>query len=312
EIGMNHAGEITPLARLVRPHVAIVTTVTAAHLEAFKDVSEIAEAKAEIFAGLEPDGIAILNRDNDQTDLLSDRAWAAGARIVFFGRDERADARLQKSVIGETCCCITASIAGQEVAYKIGAPGEHMVDNSLAVLATVAEVGTDLAIAALALAEFRAPKGRGERHMLKAGDGRIMLIDESYNANPASMRAAIAVLRDSAVEKPGRRIAVLGDMLELGERSDDLHRGLAAPLEDAAIDRVFLVGEHMKTLWEALPPALRGAYGKDSKELQPIVLREVHSGDTVMIKGSLGSRMGLLVEALTARYPTAPGTAGSV
>ncbi len=310
EVGMNHAGEITPLARLVRPHIAIVTTVAAAHLEAFRDISEIAEAKAEIFLGLEPGGTAILNRDNGQTDLLVDRARAVGARLVFFGRDARADARLEKSIIRDDCSCITASIAGHEVACKIGAPGEHLVDNGLAVLAAAAEAGADLAIAALALAEFEAPKGRGERITLKAGDGRIMLIDESYNANPASMRAAIALLRDSAVEKGGRRIAVLGDMLELGDDSAALHSGLAEALDAAAIDRVFLAGEMMKALWEALPPALRGAYENDSEALKPIVLGEVRPGDAVMIKGSLGSRMGLLVDALTTRYATAPASAG--
>ena len=307
EIGMNAPGEITPLARLVRPHAAIVTTVEAAHLEAFRDLADIAGAKAEIFSGVEPGGVAIVNRDNEQAELLAARARACGARVVFFGRGDGAQVRLRKSVTGADCSCNTALVNGREVAYKIGAPGEHLVDNSLAVLAAVDAFGDDLALAALALAEFHAPQGRGARLALRAGDGAITLIDESYNANPASMRAAIALLRDAETGRGGRRIAVLGDMLELGVRGEELHRALAEPLRLAGVDRVYLVGELMKCLWQDLPADIRGAHSDVSADLASCLVDGVRAGDVIMIKGSLGSRMKVLVDALRARYPVRGG-----
>src|SRR5690606_14100567 len=217
EIGMNHAGEIDPLTRMVRPHAAIVTTVEPVHLEHFKSVKAIARAKGEIFLGLEADGVAIINRDNPHYAALAKMARAAGAaRIIGFGEHARAEARLEKMKLKQDCSCVSAVILGEPVSYRLGAPGRHVVQNSLAVLAAVAVLGGDLAKAALALGEMAAPQGRGSRHRLALPDGAALLIDESYNANPASMRAAIMLLGQSAPAGHGRRIAVLGDMRELG------------------------------------------------------------------------------------------------
>lgn len=304
EIGMNHAGEITPLTKLVRPHVAIITTVQPVHLEYFGSVERIAQAKAEIFAGLEPDGVAILNRDNDQFDLLCFLAKAAGVqRILTFGSDGPADAQALKIAPQTGCTSISARVGGEEIAYKVGAPGRHLVRNSLAVLMAVADLGADLALAGLALAELRAPVGRGAQTILKLPNGRLTLIDESYNANPASMRAALTLLADTPVTRPGRRIAVIGDMRELGEAADKLHAALAEPVEEADLDLVYCVGPHMHALWKLLPTHRRGAYSEDSQGLRPLLLEDVRPGDVVMIKGSLGTRMGPLVEALKQEFP---------
>lgn len=305
EIGMNHAGEISPLARLVRPHVAIVTTIAPVHLEFFPSIEAIAEAKAEIFEGLEPGGIAILNADNAQTGILAGRARAAGARILTFGATGDGDARLVRAALKGDISCVEAAVLGHAITYKIGAPGRHLVINSLAVLTAVEALGLDLARAAMTLGDFSAQKGRGARYRLETGRGDILLIDESYNANPTSMRAAIAVLAQTPLGLHGRRIAVLGDMLELGEAGRALHRELAAPLLEAGIDRVHCAGPLMKELWNALPRERRGAYVGTSSELVPVLIEELAPGDAVMVKGSLGSRMAPIVEALKARFRTA-------
>ena len=228
---MNHAGEITPLTKLVRPHVAIVTTVEPVHLEYFGSVEKIADAKAEIFAGLEPGGAAVLNSDNGQYDHLVAAAKRAGvARIVSFGEDENADAFLVRYSLQPDASTVEAIILGEPVTYKLGAPGRHLVQNSLAVLAAAALAGADLALAALALAQFKPAVGRGARFTMQVPGGKALLIDESYNANPASMAAAIALLGQAPISGQGRRIAVLGDMLELGPEGESLHRGLAPAL----------------------------------------------------------------------------------
>src|SRR6266545_4917814 len=227
EMGMNHAGEIEPLTRLVRPHDAIVTTVEPVHLEFFGSLEAIADAKAEIFLGLEPGGAAVINRDGPQYARLADRARRAGVeRIVAFGEHAKADARLLKCALHPDRSTVQARILGTDVTYKLGASGRHVVLNSLAVLAAVALVGADLALAALALAELQPTRGRGARVTLELPGGAALLIDESYNANPASMRAALALLGQSAVSGRGRRIAVLGDMLELGQSAAEFHRQL--------------------------------------------------------------------------------------
>ncbi|MXN63514.1 UDP-N-acetylmuramoylalanyl-D-glutamyl-2,6-diaminopimelate--D-alanyl-D-alanine ligase [Stappia sp. GBMRC 2046] len=306
EIGMNHAGEITPLTQLVRPHVAIVTTVQPVHLEFFGSVEKIAEAKAEIFSGLEPDGIAILNRDNEQFDLLQFHARMAGVRtICTFGVDQPANAKADKISSQTGCSCISATVLGEEITYKVGAPGLHYVKNSLAVLAAAKLVGADLALAGLALTDMRAPKGRGAQTRLKLPDGMLTLIDESYNANPASMRAALRLLGETPVKRPGRRIAVLGDMRELGEMSDALHAELRDPVVEAEVDKVYCAGPHMHALWETLPAAMRGAYSEEASGLRPLLLADMRNGDVVMIKGSLGTRMGPLVDALIKEFPAA-------
>ena len=304
EIGMNHAGEITPLTRLARPHVAIVTTVEPVHLEFFGTLEKIADAKAEIFLGVEPGGAAVLNRDNSQFERLAAAAKKASvARIVSFGEDENADAFLVRYALQPDSSTVEAIVLGEPVTYKLGAPGLHLVHNSLAVLAAAALAGADLALAALALADLKPALGRGARVALLVPGGAALLIDESYNANPASMAAAIALLGQAPVGERGRRIAVLGDMLELGPTGADLHRGLAGPLEEAKIDLVFCSGPLMHALWEALPSNRRGGYAGTAAELEPAVLEALRAGDAIMVKGSLGSKMGPIVKALERQFP---------
>jgi UDP-N-acetylmuramoyl-tripeptide--D-alanyl-D-alanine ligase len=303
EMGMNHAGEIAPLTALVRPQVAIVTTVEPVHLEFFSSIEAIADAKAEIFLGLEPGGAAVINRDNSQFSRLEKSARNAGVtRIVAFGEHAGADARLVQCSLQPDGSTVQARILGDDVTYKLGAPGRHLVLNSLAVLAAVALVGADLALAALALAELQPASGRGVRVTLALPGGAALLIDESYNANPASMRAALALLGHADVGPRGRRIAVLGDMLELGSRGQELHRDLAEAVRAHHVDLVFCCGPLMRALWEALPSACQGGYAETSTALEPHVLAAIQPGDAIMIKGSLGSRMAPIVKALQSRY----------
>jgi len=307
EIGMNHAGEITPLVQLVRPHVAIVTTVEPVHLEYFGTLEKIADAKAEIFVGLTPGGAAVINRDNSQYDRLAAAAKAANvARIVSFGESPEADARLMRHALKPDSSCVHANILGEDVTYKLGAPGRHLVMNSLAVLAAVSLAGADLALAALALGQLRAPVGRGARMTLKVSGGTALLIDESYNANPASMAAAVALLGQADIGPQGRRIAVLGDMLELGDQGETLHRAVAQAIAAAHIDLVYCSGPLMHSLWEALPSGRRGGYAETAAQLEPVVLLAIRAGDAVMVKGSFGSKMGPLVKALERQYSGRP------
>jgi UDP-N-acetylmuramoyl-tripeptide--D-alanyl-D-alanine ligase len=304
EIGMNHPGEITPLVKMVRPHVAIITTVEPVHLEFFSGIEAIADAKAEIFAGVEPGGAAVLNRDNSQFARLSKSAKAAKIEhIVSFGSDEKADARLIDVSLHPACSAVRATILGQDVTYKIGMPGRHMAMNSLAVLAAATLADADLALSALALAQLKPASGRGVREALTLSGGTATLIDESYNANPASMAAAITVLGQADVGPRGRRIVVLGDMLELGTTGPDLHRGLAEAIKMNGIDSVFCCGPLMRNLWEALPSTKKGGYADNSAALEPQVVAAIGAGDAIMIKGSLGSRMKLIVTALQKRFP---------
>jgi len=304
EIGMNHAGEITPLTQLVRPHVGIITGIEPVHLEYFGSLEKIADAKAEIFSGVEPGGAVVLNRDNAQYERLATAARAAHIeRLVSFGEHAAADARLIQFSLQADGSTVQARILGQTVTYKVGAPGRHLVLNSLAVLAAVSLVGADLALAALALNNLKPASGRGARTMLSVPGGKALLIDESYNANPASMRAAIALLGGAPVGKRGRRIAVLGDMLELGPAGAELHRALADTIEAAEIDLVFCSGPLMRALWEALPSRARGGYAETAAGLESTVLAAIQAGDAVMVKGSLGSRMGPIVRALERQFP---------
>ncbi len=303
EIGMNHPGEIRPLTRLVRPHVAIVTTVEPVHLAYFDGEAGIAEAKAEIFEGLQPDGTAVLNRDNSWFDTLVRRARAQGAKIISFGEHTSADVRLDRVALQPDASSVAATLFGEAIAYRIGAPGGHLVRNSLAVVAACHAVGADLAQALLALGRFRAPKGRGERLSLMHPAGAFVLIDESYNANPASMRAALQLLGQAKPAGRGRRIAILGDMLELGESASALHLSLAPILEEAGADLVFLAGPLMGELWRDLPERRRGAYSESAAELEPILLDTIGPGDVLMLKASLGTRLAPLVEALKRQFP---------
>lgn len=299
EIGMNHAGEIGPLSRLVRPDVSVITTVQAVHLENFNNILEIADAKAEIFEGMTPNGVAILNRDNPFFANLRERAADCGVtRVVSFGRHPEADMRLTDCSLHATCSAVHAMHKGQAIDYCLSVPGEHWVINSLAVLAAVGAVGADLVAAAGELAQLQALKGRGARLEIALPGGVFLLIDESYNANPTSMKAAFAVLGRTKLGQGGRRIAVLGDMLELGPGAPDMHAGLAAPLIEAGADLVFTCGPGMARLHEQLPAARRGAHAADSEALAPLVRDAVAPGDVVMIKGSLGSRMAPIVDAV--------------
>ncbi len=269
EIGMNHAGEIEPLVKMVRPHVAIVTTVEPVHLEFFSGIEAIADAKAEIFTGVEPGGAVVLNRDNSQFERLKAHAERLGiARIVSFGSDAKADARLIDVSLHSACSTVQANILGHEATYKIGMPGRHMVMNSLAILVATTLAGADLALSAIALSNMKPAVGRGVRQILDLEEGTATLIDESYNANPASMVAAMNVLGQAAVGPRGRRIAVLGDMLELGITSAELHRNLVQAIKDNKIDAVFCCGPLMRHLWEALPSPSKGGYAENSTALR--------------------------------------------
>lgn len=314
EMGMNHPGEITPLSRLARPHVALITAVEAVHLAAFDSVEQIADAKAEIFAGLEPRGVAILNRDNPHFARLVRQAGAA--RILSFGTAD-ADLLLEQATIAGLATVVRARILGQPVAIKLGAPGAHFALNAVAALGAVTAVGADLARAGLAMADWAPPEGRGQRWRIDLGpaglDGAITLIDESYNANPASMRAALAVLAASPVThgagriSRGRRLAFLGDMLELGPTEHALHAGLAALPEIDRIDQLHLAGPRMRSLHEALPAGKRGEWFEDSAALAERARRLVDAGDVCMVKGSLGMAMRRVVEAIKALgEPRAP------
>ena len=307
ELGMNAPGEIGRLARLVRPQVALITAIEAAHLGFFDSLDAIAEAKGEIFEGLEPGGTAVLNADNPYFGRLKALAEQAGAaRVVGFGANATADARLLEAGLEADGSDVRMTLDGRELRYRVGAPGRHWVQNSLAVLATAAALGADPARAAEVLAGVRAPKGRGARHRIAWPGGAITLIDESYNANPASMRAALALL-DSA---PGRRIAVLGDMLELGAHAPALHAALAEPIEQHRVDRVFTAGMEMRHLHDALPQERRGGHAGNAAAVLPLVREALRPGDTVLIKGSLGSAMGPLVEALLADAQVEPAAEG--
>jgi len=308
EIGMNHPGEITPLTRLARPHAAIVTTVEPVHLAHFRDVEEIADAKAEIFLGLEPGGAAILNRDNAHFARLEAAAKKAGARVIGFGRDPAADARLLSVDLGPSSTVARATIGGRPIVYRLGAPGRHLAMNALAVLAATQAIGADLARAALALASWSAPEGRGARWRIWRGphgvDGAFDLLDESYNANPASMGAALEVL---AAARPqdnigrvtrGRRVAILGDMLELGRDEMALHAGLAAHPAMKSVDMVICAGPRMHALHSALDPAKRGGWFETSADAAARARRVIDAGDVVTVKGSLGAKMAVVVDAL--------------
>ena len=304
EIGMNHAGEIEPLVKLVRPHVAIITTVEPVHLEFFANVEAIADAKAEIFLGVEPGGAAVLNRDNAHFERLRRRAEDAGvARIVSFGADAKADARLIEVALHPACSAVHADILGHDVTYKLGMPGRHMAMNSLAVMAAAALAGADLALAGLTLSQVQPAAGRGVRRALDVVGGEATLIDESYNANPASMGAALNVLGQATVGRHGRRIAVLGDMLELGPSSAELHRALHEAVKAGGIDMVFCCGPMMRNLWDALSSGKRGGYAGSAAELESQVVAAIRAGDVIMVKGSLGSRMKTIVNALEKRFP---------
>jgi len=301
ELGMNHAGEIDRLTSIVRPDVAVITTIEPVHLGFFASVEAIADAKAEIFNGVSPEGAAILNRDNAFYDRLAAAAQARGiTRILSFGAHLEASVRLVDCSLHATASAVTATVLGEPLDYSIALPGRHWVMNSLAVLAAVAAAGGDVGAAAGAMSTLCALDGRGKRHRLDVPGGIIELIDESYNASPASMRAAFAVLGAMKPSAGGRRIAVLGDMLELGTDSNRLHAELAAPLVDADVALIFTLGDNMRALDAALPAKRRGGHASSILQLAEMLRKALRPGDVVTVKGSHGSRIYELVKKLVA------------
>jgi UDP-N-acetylmuramoyl-tripeptide--D-alanyl-D-alanine ligase len=304
ELGMNHAGEIAGLVTQVRPHVAVITRVAPVHLEFFDSVEGIADAKAEIFGGLEG-GVAVINRDDDHYARLAAAAEPYAGHILDFGETEGAQARLLDYAPQGDAYEITAEILGRRIVYRVGAPGKHVALNSLAALLVAVAFDLDVEEAARALADFAPTAGRGQRETLRTDRGDFTLIDESYNANPTSMRAALDLLGASAPGPGGRRIAVLGDMLELGPQGGELHAGLAEALDGAKIDLLFTAGPLMSRLYYAAPDSMRGAHRASPLELEEAVLSEIRPGDVVMVKGSNGSRISRIVAAAREKFAPA-------
>ena len=306
EIGLIHEGDIRPLVKMVRPHVAMITKIAAAHMGNHGNLDNIAVAKAEILEGVEAGGVVILNRDDMQFSLLEDMAQAAGiSRICTFGRHDGADARLLAFEGDEEGSKVQTVIFGETAVVTIAAPGDHMAENAMAVLAACRLVGADLAKAIGELGQFTPLKGRGLRHRLATGDGCLTLIDESYNGSPASMRAAIAILAATKVEPGGRRVAVLGDMLEMGKLSRELHAQLAEPLVAAGVGHVWLAGAQMAALRDALPETMVVEYRSTVTELADFVIGSVAANDVLMVKSSLATGFRRIVDALIKRYPPA-------
>ncbi|MBI1188083.1 MAG: UDP-N-acetylmuramoyl-tripeptide--D-alanyl-D-alanine ligase [Alphaproteobacteria bacterium] len=296
EMGMNHRGEILPLTALVKPHVAIVTWIAPAHIEHLGSIEAIADEKGDIFAGLEPDGAALVPNEAPAAHRLRARAEDCASAVIRFGRDAGCEARLLKFEMGETGAVAEADILGRQIRYRIGATGAHWALNSVAALTAADLAGGDLFAAAHALAAFSDIEGRGAARRIAAAFGAFTLVDDSYNANPASMAAAFETL---AARKAQRRIVALGDMLELGADSAALHAALAAPLDRAGVDIVFAAGPQMAALYERLPPSRRGGYAETAELLAPQVTAALRDGDVVLVKGSNGARMARVVEALT-------------
>ncbi|MEM9013215.1 MAG: UDP-N-acetylmuramoyl-tripeptide--D-alanyl-D-alanine ligase [Pseudomonadota bacterium] len=308
EIGMNAPGEIAPLSALTRPHVALVTNVSAVHIAAFRSVRAIAHEKALIFSGLAPGGAAILNRDSATYPSQLRIARRHAARLVRFGATGRPELRLVEARAGDHSTTIDARVEGRPLLFKLGAPGRHLALNALGALAAIGAAGGDITRAAVGLASWRAPEGRGARWRISLGDaaldGEILLIDESYNANPASMEAALEGLAAASTKDDvgrvakGRRVAFLGDMLELGTDEVAFHRDLAGLSALREIDRVHCAGALMRHLHAALPPACQGQWFETAEDLAAEARRLVDAGDVTMVKGSNGSRISRVVDAI--------------
>ncbi|WP_243371609.1 UDP-N-acetylmuramoylalanyl-D-glutamyl-2,6-diaminopimelate--D-alanyl-D-alanine ligase [Microvirga solisilvae] len=303
EIGMNHAHEILPLTAMVRPHVAVITTIEPVHIEFFPSLWGIADAKGEIFSGLEPGGTAVINRDSPYFDRMKAHALASNAgRVISFGEHEDADIRAERIAVKPDQSLVEARVFGKLLSYRIGTAGRHIALNSLSVLAACHAIGADLAQVALSFAEMKPPVGRGERTMLSVNGDEALLIDESYNANPASMRAALANLGAVELNGHARRLAVLGDMKELGETGPALHEELAEAIQANNIDLVFAAGPLMKNLVDRLPKVKVALHAETSAEIVDAVCAAIRPGDAVTVKGSLSMKMALVVKALKERY----------
>jgi UDP-N-acetylmuramoyl-tripeptide--D-alanyl-D-alanine ligase len=293
EIGMNHPGEIAPLAALVRPHVALITCVDRAHLGLMGSEEAIAREKASIYAAIEPGGTAVVPGETSFLPLLR-AAVPPGRHTLVFGREAPFDSHLLARRLWAEGAEVGASIAGAEIYFHLATPGEHMALNALGVLTAAAALGLDLARATTALDGFAPYKGRGERRAVELPGGRkFLLLDESYNASGASMRAALAVLK----LQRGRRVAVLGDMLELAEHSAAEHLALLPAVTEGA-DIVFTCGPWSKILFDSLPRSMQGAHADTAAALAPLVQAALMDGDIVLVKGSYGSRMRDVISAL--------------
>ena len=296
EMGMNHAGEIAALTRLVRPHVALITAIAPAHIENFADgIHGIVAAKGEIFEGLEPGGTAIVPFDTPYRDALIGKARAHADRVLTFGLDEGADVRAIDTVPGPRGTMVTASLGEGTLSFTVNQPGDHWISNALAVIAAVHALGGDLGAAGLALSELEGLSGRGARLTVRAGTGTALVIDESYNANAASMAATLAVL---GREDAQRRIAVLGEMRELGSASADLHAGIAAPLLAANVDFALLVGDGMTPLAEALEGRVELRQVADAAAARTLLESVIAPGDAILVKGSNAVGLSALVASL--------------
>ena len=294
EMGMNNKGEIAALTRLVRPHVALITAIAPAHIENLGSEEAIADAKGEIFDGLEPEGIAIIPNDTPHRDRLVKLARRKADRIVTFGGGD-ADVHAVHAVSAEGGgSLISAALLERELTFTISQRGEHWVSNALAVLAAVEAVGADVAVAALALADMGGIKGRGERHLIECDGGEVLLIDESYNANPASMAATLKSL--GAESDVQRRIAVLGPMRELGEHSDELHASLAPWVVEARVDHLILIGEEMRPLDQAVRPVVEVERVDSVDQATDALMRLLRPGDAVLVKASNSVGLAKLVE----------------
>jgi len=295
EMGMNHASELDALTRLVRPHVALVTAIAPAHSAFFSGEEAIADAKGEIFRGLEPDGTAIIPYDSPHRDRLIAAAEPYAAHILTFGRDKRADVHATEAMRGPHGTLINAIVPGGQLTFTLAMPGEHWVSNALAVIAAVEAVGGDLAAAGLALAEMAGMPGRGARRHVAVPGGEALLIDESYNANPASMAATI---RELGHEKATRKMALLGEMRELGADSDAYHAALAQPLIDANAEIAILVGAGMTPLAESLAGKMEVAHVADAAAARDRLAEMLRPGDAVLVKGSNAIGLASVVHAL--------------
>ena len=312
ELGMNHAGELRELARLARPKIAVITNVENTHLEFFDSVAEIAAAKSEIFEGVEPDGIAVLNQDNAHYEQLAVAARAAGiARIISFGFSPDADVRATDFTVDPSETRVTADVDGQIFSYVLHLSGRHWIMNSLAAMAAIMAANGNIDSAAEGLADLVAVQGRGAQAHIAAPGIDFELIDDAYNASPASMAAALEVLSQSRPAGDGRRIAILGDMFELGAMAADLHIQLAEKIEEAGIDLLFAVGPMMRHLFGAVRDGLRGEWHETADQLAAAIAAVPQDGDVVLVKGSAGMQMSQVVEALQALdQPTARAANG--
>jgi UDP-N-acetylmuramoyl-tripeptide--D-alanyl-D-alanine ligase len=300
EMGMNHTGEIATLTRFVRPHIALITTVGPAHIENFADESGIADAKGEIFEGLMPGGTAIIPEDNAHYSRLREKAEKHAGRIISFGFSEHADVRCLEAVPQENGgSLVTAKLGDAMLCYSISQSGDHWISNSLSILAAVEAAGADLAVAGLALADLGGLRGRGARHKIRIASGEALLIDESYNANPVSMRATLGEL---AKANASRHVAILGGMKELGENSPAFHRELKPPLEAANVGYALLVGEEMASLAEMLKADIawtgKFEHCANTSEAVARLKNIVKPGDAILVKGSNSIGLSAVVDAL--------------